>query len=170
MITFPNEHFMPSGIHAGEDLSQPMRDTLAHRQMTPPAYLPVMEDGTYDEIKECVFRVCSIRVCQVKLEDMQDELRGMKIRCQVQERKWMYQSSVARMLGATVVQVQLQIIRGDTPNLEIESLLQYLSRTYGFKYNRCSVNRKAATRIDHQYATLDPSIEVEMEITWPYWT
>lgn len=159
--------FMPSGIPAGSELAPAFRQSLEHLAGVPLALQPVVEDGTYDEIKACIFRVLSYRICDVAMEDITDECRAQGIKCQFQRREWKYFQTPAPSL-CTTVQMNLNMDRHDN----INGFLEFLARNYNFRYNRMAVNHRQCTQspINAAYVFLDPSIEVDAEIVWPYWT
>ena len=173
--------FMPSGVPAGSELAPAFRQSLEHLAGVPLALQPVVEDGTYDEIKACVFRVLSYRVCEVAMEDIVVECRAQDINCTVARRQWQYAQGPLPKLFTTV---DMRMTMDNHP--DIQDFLEYLARKFNFRYNRISVNRKRCTQsplkkvqgvgqsgaVDKptDYLFLDPSTEVEAEIVWPYWT
>ena len=166
-INLPHDAFMPSGIRVGADLSQPLRDALTHHAGLPLEYQPIIEEGTYDDFKDCIFRACSLRACEVRLEDMRAEFGERKIRFAHQQRHWKY--ALERQC-VTAVEVQLMFCTGDMGTEQVTDFLEFMAKKYGFRYNRLSVNHKACTVLNNNYVTFDPSVEVDMEIVWPYWT
>lgn len=164
---------MPSGVPPGEPIGDVLLRTLATHAETPPAYQAVIEEGTYDDFKACVFRVCSFRVCEVSLDNMRAEIEQRGIRCEMNHRNWKYVQQQA-MRCVTVVEIRLE---ADAERCEgIKEFVDYLSRAYEFQFSkhhfqmyreRDSVNSGAA--IGFGYCT-PARIVVELEIMWPYWT
>ena len=165
MIQMLNDHFMPSGIPAGSELAGPMRTALEAHAGLPIAYQAVIEDGTYDQIKACIFRVLSYRICEVAMEDVKLECREHRITCEMHQREWKY---FADPTPKCVTAVSVRMV--GTPDMDMQSFLEYLANKYGFRYNRMQTNRRAITQIDRDHVFLDPSVEIEAEIVWPYWT
>lgn len=157
---------MPSGIPAGSELAGPLRTALAAHAGLPLAYQAVIEDGTYDQIKACIFRVLSYRVCEVAMEDIKAECHAQQIRCEMQHRQWNYFQSKTPMCVTTVC----LMMSASSYDADIKDFLEYLAKKYEFRYNRMQLNRKSYTRLDNDHVFLDPSVEVEAEIMWPYWT
>lgn len=161
---------MPSGIPPGNELSIPLREALSHHAGVPLAYQPVIEDGTYDDFKACVFRVCSVRVCEVALEDMAEECREKGGVMRAQQRHWNY-SQEHRCV--TSVEVRMEVKRGSPMSHELDEFLSYLARKYGFLFNKLYVThqRDRAEMIGYERGYRhEGSIEVEMQLVWPFWT
>lgn len=165
---------MPSGIQPGDALSLPLRESLARHARVPPMYQPVIEDGNYNEFKDCAFRVCAIRVCEVALEDIEAECKSKGVLVRAQLRRWQY---APEHECATSVEMVMEVERGTQMADELQEFLHYLSRKYGFHYNRCVVNSyRAIPRMigrgsEHgYYSDTDSSrIQVELQIVWDQW-
>lgn len=160
---------MPSGVPPGEPLGDVLLKALATHAETPPAYQPVIEEGTYDEFKACVFRVCSFRVCEVALENMRAEIEQRGIRCEMNRRDWKYVQQQA-MRCVTVVEIRLE---ADAEKAEaIKDVIAYLSRAYEFQFSKQNYQTYRERDLNNNnsgYFT-PVRIVVELEIMWPYWT
>jgi len=165
---------MPSGIPPGTDLSRPLREALAAHAGVPLMYQPVIEDGNYEDFKACVFRVCSIRVAQVALEDIEHELREKGVGVQTQQRRWSY---ALEHQCVTNTEMRLDVPR-ESPlvvNNELQQFLEYLASKYDFKFNRLVVSyqRERLEMLEAArggYADYAGNISVELELMWLYWT
>jgi hypothetical protein len=161
---------MPSGIHPGTELSLPLREALTAHAGVPLMYHPVIEDGSYEDFKACVFRVCSVRACEVALEDMDQECREQGGIMRSQHRRWNY---APEHRCVTSIEIQMEVKRGSRLSHELEDFLSYLARKYGFVYNRVTINhqRERAEMAGYERGYHhESSLGVEMEIVWPYWT
>lgn len=161
---------MPSGIPVGNELSPTLRDALRHHAGVPLAYQPVIEEGDYEDFKACVFRVCSVRVCEVALEDMAEECRAKGGAMRANQRRWNY-SQEHRCV--TSVEARIEVKRGSALSHELDDFLSYLARKYGFMFNKLCVNhqRERAEMLGYERGYYhEGSIEVEMELVWPFWT
>lgn len=157
---------MPSGIPVGTELGGPMRDALTrHTAGLPLSLQPIIEDGTPEEIKACIFRALSGRTCEIWLEDIAVECSRHGFKCEVYGRQWSYQQTTA-LKCVTSAQVRFVTTNAE---VDIEEFMAFLSTCFEFRYNRLRVNRRKCTQIDFDRVILDPSIEVEAEIMWPYW-
>lgn len=166
---FDEHALIPSGIPAGGDLGRPLYEALKDHAQLPLALQPVIEDGSEDEIKACVFRVLSYRACEVMLDDMRSELHEKGIKAMFQRRTWNYHQSAPRVAALkcmTVVEAHLTI---DEPSPDAHDFLMKMADRYGYRYVRFSATRKAATCIGG-FAYLEPSTEIEAQLVWPYWT
>lgn len=161
---------MPSGVPVGEPIGPVLLNELQIHAEVPKAYHPVIEDGTYDELKECVFRVCSIRVCDILLEDLEAECRAIGIEIQLHRRRWYYARNVRCM---TAVELRLGFHRQHRVMDDLQGFLQYLSRKYEFVYNRLSTSYCRVPPVEGRYNfeyDYGQTVEVCAELTWPYWT
>jgi len=165
------EVFTPSGIRAGDDLSQPLRDVLSSHAGVP-HYQSLIEEGTYDDFKACVFRACAHRAYEVCLGDMRLDLSGRRIEFDFHQRCWCYGQH-----NRCVTTVEARLVFCASERLNSEKVTEFLADMaikYGYSYNRLAVNHKAYTALSHRASRshltmLDPSVEVEMEIVWPFW-
>lgn len=162
---------MPSGIHAGNDLSRSLLDALHNHAGVPLTYQPVIEEGTHDDFKQCVFRVLSVRICEIELEDMIQECAEQHIVCSHQQREWRY---AERRQCVTTVQMKFQTT-SDT-SLDLQEFFHYLSRKYHFGFNKICVSRPlrhigVSRNGIYEPGRYAPSLtELEVEILWHYWT
>ena len=155
----------PSGIHPGATLSAPLLEAL-ERHGGKPLYLqPVIEEGSYADFKACVFRVCSARVCEVALLDLERECCDRGINVNLQYRTWNYDCSGDHRCW-TRVEMRMRL-KADLAVDEAKAFLSDLASKHGFVYNRIDI-RKACSNMD-QYGLLS-HVEIEAEILWPYWT
>lgn len=166
MLDFPNIATTPSGITAGEELSHPMRMALASHNALPLTYHRVIEEGTYDDFKECIFRVCADRIFGIMMEDLAGDCHSDGIRCIVSGRTWEYASPLACFTKATM---HMTIEQAVIQTIEINDYLKSLAARYGFVYNRMQTNHKAHRILPDGYAMVAPVMEVDAEIVWPYW-
>jgi hypothetical protein len=158
------EVLLPSGVPVGEPIGPVLLNQLQAHAEVPKAYHPVIEDGTYDEFKECIFRVCSLRGCEVLLADFEAECRGLGIELQLQRRHWFYARNTR-----CLTMVEVRMLFGRTPVEDLESFLDYLSRRYEFVYNRlCVSHARRSSMAMRDYAGVT-EVEVSAELTWPYW-
>lgn len=145
-----------------------MLDALHNHAGVPLAYQPVIEDGTYDEIKACVFRVCSMRICEVALEDMEEECRAHSITCVASQRKWHY---AQERHCVTVAEMRFQ---ANEASANLQDFFLYLAKKYEFVYNRICLSRPISRihdgRGEHAFVRSTGVTELEVEILWPYWT
>ena len=160
---------MPSGVPAGSDLGPELRAALQHHVGTPLKYQPVIEEGTYDDFKACVFRVCSSRALQVSMEDVKAECQRNQVTCEFYEYLWGYLAP--RQL---VTSVQVRMVFKEPMPLAVEDFLKQLANSHDFTINKLCQNftghRVEGLRYGHGFrAFRDTTLEVEMEITWPYW-
>jgi len=165
------EALLPSGVPVGEPIGPVMLSQLRHHAAVPAAYQPVIEDGTYDEFKECVFRVCSLRVCEILLADFEAECRGLGVELQLHQRRWFYAQNVRCL---TMVEARMRLGRGHQVMEDLESFLAYLSKRYEFVYNRLCISHSRPSPTDmggyYAYVHAWEGVEVSAELTWPYWT
>lgn len=168
-----HEGLLPSGIPPGTELSLPLRSALAAHAGVPLMYQPVIEDGDYADFKACVFRVCSLRACEVALEDIEGELVAKGARVQTQNRRWSY---APEHRCVTQWEMRLEFLPEAPLAGELQEFLDYLCRKYDFQFNRVVVNRQRERleMLDGMrrggYADYQGNIQVELEILWPYWT
>lgn len=157
---------MPSGIPVGNELSPALRDALKHHAGVPLAYQPVIEEGSYDDFKACVFRVLSIQCCEIALDEMAEECREKGGVVRSHQRRWNY-AQEARCV--TSVEVYMEVKRGSVLSHELDSFLSYLARKYGFMFNKLFVSH-SRQRPDERGYHYESAIEVQMELVWPFWT
>lgn len=170
---------MPSGVKPGSELSHVMREALQrHAGQLPLAYQPVIEQGGYDDFKDCVLRVCSDRAVEVIMNDMEQECCANGIALRVASRTWNYTQQV-KMRCVTCVHVAMTIPRLE--RVDVKEYLAYLSEKYGFTYNRLSVDTSRGerhclrVRLDSLMQVMDdglyrePTVNVEAELVWPQW-
>lgn len=161
---------IPSGIRPGTELSLPLREALTAHAGIPMMYQPVIEEGGYEDFKACVFRVLSVRVCEVALEDMEQECREKGGIMRSQHRRWNY---APERRCVTSIEIQMEVKRGSPMSHELEEFLSYLARKYGFFYNKVTINhqRERAEMAGYERGYHHESnLGVELEIAWPYWT
>lgn len=142
---------------------------MAHHAGTPLKYQPVIEEGTYDDFKACVFRVCSSRALQVSMEEVKEECYRNKVTCEFYDYLWGYDSPAERRAPSRLVtSVQVRMVFNEPSQLSVDDFLKHLMNSHEFAVSRLCKSY-AGHRIDHGFAYRDKSVEVEMEITWPYW-
>lgn len=153
---------MPSGIPAGSDIGPELRTSLQHHAGTPLKYQPVIEEGSYDDFKACVFRVCSSQAMKVSMEEVKEECQRNRVSCEFYDYLWGY------LPHRLVTSVRVRMVFTEPSQLSVEDFLKHLMNSHDFTINRLCKNY-TAHRLDHNVAYRDNRVEVEMEITWPYW-
>lgn len=163
--------FIPSGVprggHPGELLT---RDLIA-RGDAPACVRPVLEEGTYAEIKQCVFDVCSVMAGNVMLESIVDYFCTLKVPAGVSYERpvWSYACGSTSPKTVTVVQV---CVTG-TLETSLEAHLAWLGREYGFGvtdfFQKTDVGFGSSI---HRHGRLGISSRTttDFKIFWPYWT
>lgn len=158
---------MPSGIPAGSELTKTMLKALSTHAGVPERYRPVVEEGTYDDFKACVFRVCSYQICEVMLEDMKEDCLRVGFGCLWQHRQWVYEDE-SRLATRT----ELTLTGIPISDVDVGRFLKGLASTYGFEYANLTVNRnrEVAVRSGGFYSCdRREKQEIQLEIMWPCW-
>jgi hypothetical protein len=162
---------LPSGIHAGNDLSRSMLDALENHAGVPLTYQHVIEEGSYEDFKQCVFRVLSVRICEIELDDMVQECAEQHIICSHQQREWRYAQH-----RQCVTTVQMRFQTTNNCSIDLQEFFHYLSRKYHFGFNKICVSRPARPISLSRSGIYDAAMyapsqtELEVEILWRYWT
>jgi len=173
--------WMPSGVQPGT-VGRPLHEELLERGMLPPCFEPVLEEGSYTAIKDCVFRVLSVAVCNAAIRDIKSEFDALRVECSSDARRWVYvieptaQSRVDGIKACATV-VHLHLSAQGFPDLS--GYLTSMAAEYGFTVNSAHLNHARNVEWTEGYRAgngavvqLDrgSSITATVEIVWPYWT
>ena len=162
---------MPSGVPVGSRLSLDYEKLMAERDPVPAHRIGLIEDGTYTEIKDCIFRALAYWIMDVAIDDMLIDIIKTGISAHIEhKRQWMFGSPHEMSRNPiTELVVSMQVSSNCSPP-DISRLVRDLQERYGFLLDSYSTDRRSC-HIDAQrgYVYLDGSQSIQLNIRWPYW-
>jgi hypothetical protein len=140
----------------------------------------VLEEGTYDDFKACVFRVCALMAFGVLMDDLSLDLATAGFRLFISagslgsHRRWCYKQDDSGRGLVTEVELTMEIVT--RTKIDVEAILYRLGSLYGFIFDRLSIDRRSeSSRISDAHGTayvigkfVPPTVKVRL--LWSMWT
>ena len=161
---------IPSGQPVGKPISEALLNVLWGRRGISPAAYPIIEEGSYDDFKACVFRACAGIAHDVAMRDMMEEFYAHGIYMDAQPRQWDY------FAGGCVTKTHLllelkreglaEALAGKTA-VPVCELFERVALKHGFVYTPLALS--ARRRAYDAYDGTSDTMMLTTEIMWPAW-